>query len=131
MPNELDKGEMEMMTALLQFKKKHGADAYCALLRKFNAQRYSEIPHNEYGKVVMQCHAGVAGLNLEAAEEVEDDTPSVADRLNELAAKIYGTKRENDFAKIAAEAPNIKAAFDGYAKAVHARINAKATAKAE
>lgn len=50
MPNKdgIDHAEMEFMNALLRFKNAHGTNAYCGLLRKFNAQRYSEIPSNQY-----------------------------------------------------------------------------------
>lgn len=124
MPNEdeIDHAEMQMMAALLQFKKKHGANAYCGLLRKFNAQRYSEIPSNQYGEVTMQCKAGVAGLKIEDVEEVEDDSPSVQDQLSEIAAKVYGNSKDNSaFATVVNSAPTLKQGFDLAARAVHAR----------
>lgn len=123
MPNEdrIDYAEMEFMNALLRFKNKHGANAYCGLLRKFNAQRYSEIPSNQYGQVIMTCHAGGAGLKIEDAEEVED-SPSVQDQLSEIAAKVYGVVNSNDdFATVVNSAPTLQEGLNLAARAIHAR----------
>ena len=122
MPNEdgIDQAEMQMMTALLQFKKKHGAAAYLALMSKFNVQRWSEIPSTAHGEVTMQCMAGVAGLNI--VEEVEDGSPSVQDQLSEIAAKVYGEPKDNSaFATVVNSAPTLKQGFDLAARAIHAR----------
>lgn len=124
MPNEdgIDHAEMQMMTALLQFKKKHGAAAYLALLSKFNVERWSQIPATAHGKVTMQCKAGVTGLNIEDVEEVEDDSPSVEMQLNEIAAKIYGAAKPNDaFATVVNSAPTLQEGLNLAARAIHAR----------
>ncbi|MDP2298414.1 MAG: hypothetical protein Q8M24_23475 [Pseudolabrys sp.] len=111
--NEIDHAEMEMMTELLQFKKKHGDAAYLALLSKFNVQRWSEIPSTAHGEVTMQCKAGVAGLTIEDVDDFEDDTPSIQDRLKEIAAKVYGTSKPNsDFHTIVNGAGSVAEGFD-------------------
>lgn len=115
MPNEdgIDHAEMQMMTALLQFKKKHGATAYLALMNKFNVQRWNEIPATAHGKVTMQCKAGVTGLKIEDVEEVEDESPSVQDQLSEIAAKVYGAPKSNsDFQTIVDGAGSVAKGFD-------------------
>jgi hypothetical protein len=125
--NGTDYAHMEMLTAMLRFRRKFGNPAYVALLGEFNAQRYQDIPETAYGEITMRCSAGIAGLDMEAMPEegVEDDTPSIQDRLGEIAAKIYGVPKTNDFAIIAAGAPDIKTAFDRFATAVHSRPVAK------
>lgn len=126
MPNVdgIDYAQMGMMTALIQFKRAHGDQAYLDLLAKFNAQRWSDIPATAHGEVVMTCKAGVVGRKVapKAKAKTEDDMSSMENRLNEIAAKVYGTTAStNDFATIAAGAPDLKTAFDRYATAVHAR----------
>ncbi|MCW5691621.1 MAG: hypothetical protein KIT48_04590 [Pseudolabrys sp.] len=128
-PNGTDLAQMEMMTALLKFKRTHGDAAYLALLAKFNADRWSQIPATAHGEVTMRCSAGIKGLEIKPAqkrvEAEDDDTASIQDRLGELAAKIYGGPKQNDFAIIAANAPDLKTAFDRFATATHARHRSK------
>jgi hypothetical protein len=124
MPNQdaTDHAEMTMMTALRQFKKKHGDPAYLALLSKFNVDRWSQIPATAHGKVTMQCAAGITDLTINDAEDGEDDTPSIQSRLNEMAATIYGTPKDNsDFATVVNSAPTIQEGFNLAARAIHAR----------
>lgn len=124
MPNDdgIDHAEMQMMTALLQFKKKHGAAAYLALMSKFNVQRWSEIPSTAHGEVTIQCKAGVTGLKIEDVEEA-GDSPSVQDQLSEIAAKVYGKPKDNSaFATVVNSAPSLKQGFDLAARAIHARL---------
>lgn len=115
MPNDngISHAEMEMMQSLLQFKKSHGNAAYLALLAKFNVERWSQIPATAHGAVTMQCKAGVAGLTIEDVEEAEDDTPSIQDRLKEIAAKVYGKSKPNtDFQTIVDGAGSVAKGFD-------------------
>jgi hypothetical protein len=111
MPNEngVNLAEMEMMRSLLAFKRQHGRDAYLALLAKFNVQRWNDIPATAHGEVTMQCKAGVAGLNVKHVDNVEDDTPSIQDRLQEIAAKAYGTSESNeDFKTVVASGKTLQ-----------------------
>lgn len=69
----------------------------------------------------MTCQAGVDGLKIEDAEEVED-SPSVQDQLKEIAAKVYGGAKPNDaFATVVNSASTLQEGFSRAAVLIHGR----------
>jgi len=113
--NGIDHSEIEMMTALLRFKKKHGVAAYCALLDRFNVQRWSEIPSTAHGEVMVQCKAGVAGLTI---EDADDEAPRR--RTTRRAARKEGRKL-SAFETVVNAAPTLQDGLNMAARAIHSR----------
>lgn len=62
----------EVTQAMLNFRKSHGNEAYAALLKKFDVERFTQIGPEAFGDVLASCHAGLKGLKITEGVEDED-----------------------------------------------------------
>jgi ribosomal protein S30 len=111
--------EMQMYVALGTHKRKHGKATHEALLKNFGVSVASDIPPDDFKKVIAACSTADK-TPRQSARATNDEAPRTRNRL-----RFQGLGREarklSDFETIINSQEDIKAGFSMAAKAIHAK----------